>query len=506
MVSFARRPAQMLFCAIAALAGLGCHWAAGQVPDADLAAPVFEEYWDPKLEADEIQAPVYEPTVVAAEDSDSENRKPDSADSKLGDSGTGMGASADENGNDMPDWLEEVKVGYDGGFVIASSKQLDLDSRESPFRLQINGWGQLRYTYFESEGAAENENQFQLSRGRLVFRGSAFTPDFNYFVQLDGRSSSGDDIRLLDYYLDYDFGRHRFGLPKNRIGFRTGRWKMPFTMARYLSGREFEFTDRSVASTYFDVNRSLGWGLFGFTQLLQRPFDWEVAIYNGLVTGGAETGSSGDLDANFAYSWRIFWYPTGSDWGPGELADFEGHCRFTTRVGAGFANSTINAIGQTEFDSIRVVDSGQQLASLVGPLGVFQYNVDLYQLNFSSKYRGWSFTTEYYMRQLNGFQGAAVPILFDNGLWMQIGKFIVPRKFQLLARWSRVSGDSGTLGACDQSTDERAGGFAWYFREQQAKLVFDFTRLDGAPISSAALNIQPGDVGWLYRTQIQFSF
>jgi hypothetical protein len=261
-----------------------------------------------------------------------------------------------------------------------------------------------------------------------------------------------------------------------------------------------------VASTYFDVNRSLGWALFGYTQLFQRPFDWEAAIFNGLVTGGAETGSSGALDENFAYSCRIFWYPTGSEWGTGELADFDGHCHFTTRVGAGYASSQIDAAGSTEFDSIRVVDSGQRLSSLVGPLGVTQYNVDLFQLNFSSKYRGWSFTMEYYMRQINGFEGATVPILFDNGHWMQIGKFIVPTKVQLLARWSRVSGDSGTLGVTNQSSDERAGGVAWYFRDQHAKLVFDFTRLDGAPIRSAALDIEPGDIGWLYRTQIQFAF
>ena len=30
------------------------------------------------------------------------------------------------------------------------------------------------------------------------------------------------------------------------------------------------------------------------------PLDWEIAVFNGLVTGGAETGSSGELDDNFA--------------------------------------------------------------------------------------------------------------------------------------------------------------------------------------------------------------
>ena len=44
-------------------------------------------------------------------------------------------------------------------------------------------------------------NPFQLKRGRLIFSGQAFNPDVSYFVQLDGRSSSGENMRLLDYYL-----------------------------------------------------------------------------------------------------------------------------------------------------------------------------------------------------------------------------------------------------------------------------------------------------------------
>ncbi len=199
-------------------------------------------------------------------------------------------------------WLESVRVGYDGGFVIASDRDLQLDAGEFPFRLQLNGWGQLRYTYLDSQGPTPDLNQFQLKRARIVFAGSAFTEDFQYFVQLDGRSSSGDNLRLLDYFLTYDLGHHSLGMDRGVFGIMTGKYKMPFTLARYLSGKQFEFTDRSMASMYFDVNRSLAWGLYGKSNLASVPWNWQVAIFNGLVTGGAETGSSGDLDDNFAYS------------------------------------------------------------------------------------------------------------------------------------------------------------------------------------------------------------
>ncbi|MGE3780522.1 MAG: hypothetical protein AB7F89_25255, partial [Pirellulaceae bacterium] len=251
-------------------------------------------------------------------------------------------------------------------------------------------------------------------------------------------------------------------------------------------------------------NRSLAWGLYGQVAPGAVPIEWEMALFNGLVTGGAETGSSGDLDNNFAYSARLFAYPIGS-WGTGALADLDWHEAPATRIGAAFASSTISRDGPTEFDLTRVVDSGGPLGTLL-PLSVVQYNVHMYCLDVSAKYRGWSVTSEYYFRNISGFEGAAISDLFDHGCWLQVGKFVVPGKLELISRWSRVVGESGTLGLVEQSADEVAAGFVWYFRGQNAKLTFDATHLNGAPINASSLDIFAGDQGWLFRTQIQLAF
>jgi hypothetical protein len=404
----------------------------------------------------------------------------------------------------LPTWLDYVRVGYDGGFVIASEADLDIETSDTPFQLKMNGWGQIRHTILESDGSNADLNQFQLKRARLIFSGTAFTPDFNFFIQLDGRSSSGDNLRLLDYLLTFDIGHQYWGLEKGILGFKTGKYKMPFTMARYMSGRDFEFSDRSMASMFFDVNRSLAWGLYGKTNSGERPVHWEVALFNGLVTGGAETGSSGTLDENFAYSGRIFTFPTG-DWGEESHADFKGHDTLASRIGAGFANSTIDRSGSTEFSSLRVVDSGLQLSNLL-PFNVKEYDTYIYSLDAACKHQGWSATMEYYFRSIQSFHGAEVPNLFDHGFWLQFGKFIIPKKLQLITRWSRVVGNSGTLGINNQSSEEIAGGFVWYLRNQHSKITVDATHLNGAPINSSALDISPGDSGWLFRSQIQFAF
>lgn len=400
--------------------------------------------------------------------------------------------------------LEPVLFGYDDGFVLAAPAIQDLSSESSKFQLKINGWGQLRQTVFDSEDPAGDLNQFQLVRARIIGSGFAFTQDFRYYIQIDGRSSSGDSLRLLDYYLTYDLGHHAFGWNRGRFGFKTGRYKMPFHLSRWLSGREFEFADRSVASTYFDVNRSLAWGLYGQTENRFIPLHWETAIFNGLVTGGAETGSSGSLDNNFAFSGRVYAFPIG-DWGSGELADFEHHRCLATRVGAGFASTSVDRAGSTEFSAFRVVDSGETLESLL-PASVSTFDASLFSIDTSFKYRGWSGTAEVYFRNIGDFDNAVVPDLFDHGYWLQLSKFVVPGKFQLISRWSRVVGNSGSLGMNNMSADEISGGFVWYFRGQHAKFTLDATRLNGAPIDSSALDITPGATGTLVRSQIQFAF
>ncbi|QDV25125.1 porin family protein [Aureliella helgolandensis] len=395
-------------------------------------------------------------------------------------------------------------VGYDGGFVIASQAGINLPVAQYPYSLVINGYGQLRETVFESQGTTPDLNQLQLKRARLVFSGHAFNPDFRYYIQLDGRSSSGDALRILDYYLNYDFGHRHWNLAEKRLGFRTGLYKMPFSMSRGLSGKELQFADRSMASMFFDVNRSLAWGLYGELTPLQMPLTWEVAIFNGLVTGGAETGSSGTLDNNNAFSARVTMSPIG-DWETGGLADLTIHERLATRVGVGTAFTQIDRVGTTEFNALRVVDSGAQLSSLL-PNAVDHYSVALYAADAGIKYRGASLNLEYYFRNVNGFHGAQLPDLFDHGLWLQGGYILIPEKLEVLARWSRVQGNSGTLGNDQRSSEEIAAGFVRYFKRQNVKLTVDATYLDGAPVNSTALDISQGDIGWLCRTQLQFSF
>ncbi len=89
---------------------------------------------------------------------------------------------------------------------------------------------------------------------------------------------------------------------------------------------------------------------------------------------------------------------------------------------------------------------------------------------------------------------------------VQGGLFVVPKRLEWISRWSRVVGDSGTLGIADQSADEISMGAVWYYRGHNAKLTFDASHINGSPIRDLALNLLPGDDGMIYRTQLQIRF
>lgn len=395
-----------------------------------------------------------------------------------------------------------LAYGYQNGFFLQSPEGVKRE-KGSVFELRINSWMQFRHTALDSHTSNPSQNDFEFERLRLTFQGNVYSPDVRYFVQLDGDSDQGAISDWLDYYVSADLG-HAAGCRKGSFGIRVGQWKLPFNRTRAESGWKLQFSDRSVASVFFDINRSQAVGLFGNLGFLGRTVNWETAISNGFKTGGARVFRSGELDRNFGYSARL-WTDWFGEWGSDGEADLSYHEDVAMRVGGGFAHTRLDRSGVREFASQRVVDSGQILATIL-PASTRSYDFFLYSVDANWKYRGGSLLTEFYFRKLDNFDGGFDGSLFDHGYLIQAGRFVIREKLEFLARWSRIQGNSGTLGAQDQSSDEVAAGLVWYLRGNRAKLTFDATRLNGAPIRDAALNIMPGDDGMLYRTQFQLYF
>lgn len=388
---------------------------------------------------------------------------------------------------------------YDKGFVLRP-----FDAEKTPFEMKINSWLQMRHSVFDSDGPTADQNDFEFERLRLLFSGHALSKDLKYFMQIDADDNQTQRLDMLDYYLSYDVGHDELDLGKGQLGIRAGRWKVPYNRSRHTPGLNLQFADRSVAGVFFDIDRSVGMSLYGKTAT-DTPVNWEVALINGIRTNGLRPNRVGDIDRNLAVSTRVFSDVLG-EWGSDFESDLAWHEELAARLGGGFAFSRMDiADGPREAARQRVVDSGATLTSVL-PAGATDYSLFMYAVSADFRVQGWSLSTEYYFRALTDISGTTVPDLFDHGFVLQSGYFVVPKKIEVFARWSRVVGDSGTLGVNDQSADEVAGGIAWFVKGRNLKLLFDVTRVNGTPINDSAVGFTPGDDGLLFRTQLQFLF
>jgi len=114
----------------------------------------------------------------------------------------------------------------------------------------------------------------------------------------------------------------------SRLGLRLGQWKLPFNRARAESGWKLAFTDRAVASVFFDINRSRAIALYDEFGMLGRTVQWESALSNGFKTGGFLPVRR-DLDPNFGVSGRL-WSDWIGEWGTDGESDLSYHCAHGT--------------------------------------------------------------------------------------------------------------------------------------------------------------------------------
>src|SRR5262249_52379565 len=189
-----------------------------------------------------------------------------------------------------------------------------------------------------------------------------------------------------------------------------------------------------------------------------------------------------------------------------------------------------------------------------------------YEAFVGTKYRGFSLTNEWWIRDLNSFKAApdgtdiilytytnpatksTITALFpdkaliDFGQQLQAGYFVVPKRLELVARWAWISGESGdilgdgpshsfripsgvpsagTKGSLERvqvnqgafthfhEADEYAVGVNYFFKRQLLKWQTDFSVYQGgnpAGGGSSPAGFVPGLDGWMVRTQIQLAF
>jgi hypothetical protein len=201
---------------------------------------------------------------------------------------------------------------------------------------------------------------------------------------------------------------------------------------------------------------------------------------------------------------------------------------------------------------INVLNGDAAAATPPGAHAVDMFDAYFFNAFLAGKYRGFSFLNEWWLRDLDNFRttpngrgdiiyasnfgNSLFPArrgLLDYGMNLQAGYFLIPKKLELAARWSWVTGQSGDINGNGRFTNVTVpnvtgpvrvvdGAFRnfhtaneytiavnYYFKRHLWKWQTDFSIYDGGNPSGEGSSIAgfiSGVDGYMLRTQIQMFF
>jgi len=430
-------------------------------------------------------------------------------------------------GADEEDSAENsFRVFYDKGFRF--------NSRDGRFALRLNGLLQVRYTYVDYDPEIrfnqEDYSNFFVRRARLFFTGHAGSPRFTFIFQAQLEPNQG--LNANDLWIEYEFS------DLLRLG--AGRIKIPYGLEFMNAGSALGMVDRSIFSGETDIDIgdpnlpgprypgggterfALSWiadtgfatgglDLYRSQGVLLRgqrgsattsTFEYQVGVWQGRGTTGASNPGNEHL-----VSARVGYHPWGFvDWRVvGDLED-------TPRLKLGVLGS---AYVNSEVEPYHFDEHGFNLAAML-------------------RYRGWSVDAEW-GNEMFDFE-AFVEDFAREGYRMSVGWFIVPKHFEVRARYAEITRmvdptyrkavDSGLgvpeiwngedwVPALEATVSETSAAASYYLPGWRNKLIVDISRLQrqfaadpGAVIDGVLSPIEkvPDQVDYRWRMMVQLVF
>lgn len=418
---------------------------------------------------------------------------------------------------------------------------------------------------------------------RVVETGGTFDPNNTPVSPIGGGVTVDHAVRLFEGWVAYDFHGCCFekgcgpdcldGRPKYAPTYTiiAGKLKPFFGIEEVLGSANEQLVEFSMADWFFDADDD---NLLVAAGTRIKAFD-DRFYMQAVVTNGNESQFPNTQMDDYPGFNVGFWYDFGGSWNEERkrwdlfgdcLSDIDYSCRPVLRVGAATdivpmdRRSLYGDLEQSRVFIAPGAPGGTRLINLLngdagtpsGAHGVDEFDSYSYETFACFKYRGFSIWNEWYLRDLAGFKTTSnghndiiyqdagghnsyfpKHALLDYGSTLQGGYFVVPKKWELVARWSFVEGESGDtngLGTFHTITvpgvtgpvrvydsafrqyhmaNEYAVGVNYYFKRQLLKWQTDFSWYDGgnpAGGGTSAAGFIPGADGWLLRTQLQLAF
>ncbi len=392
-----------------------------------------------------------------------------------------------------------VQVGYDEGFYIKSS--------DEAFLLDITGMMQVRWIgtnrqtdtpWLPGRQKQDDINGFEVQYLVLNFDGYLHDPRLTYLVSVIGDTDQAHSWETYYAQVNYEVAEE--------LVVSAGILDLPQGYNALTADHKQLFVDRSLAAETFGLCCSIGVAISG---LLFDKLEYAVGVVNGVGNGADSPSQDGELDTNFAYAASLIYHLLGDG-----VADDETDLPCSKAplwdVGINAAYNDDNGDGDSTFfysipDRIRGGRGigGYAEADLTGT-DYCQFGADT-----AFRYRGFSFTAEWYLRTIDGdsefsdwelLTGRSDAMHYQGG-YVQAGYFIIPRKLEAAARMGGIWDANG------DNTWEYTFGVNYYpYQSHSFKIQADFTRIEEVPASSPNGNWFQNDETGMFRVAVQAAF
>ena len=356
--------------------------------------------------------------------------------------------------------LTAPDVQVDGG----SPGKLEFKSPDGKWSLGVSGYIQARAAHRDSDADGRDGDNFSVPRARVAVAGNAGRENIKYKLEVDaGTSSSQDsdldatepseqkDARVKDAYIDYGV--------TERGSVRFGQFKFPFSREELISDTAGQFNERSIASQTYAPKREPGIGWQG-----KGPdgiFEYQITAANGDGENEPNMVESQALDTGdgLRYGGRFVWYPLGEmKYDTPAFQTLDGGSKLALGLAymvnhdASFLNTVSTALPSEGTDAETI---GAEFQWMIGPF---------------------SLLAEYFDRTTDP-DGA--PDQDDDGYTLQAGCFVVPKEWEVAARFSEVDQTDDTLlGAGAARTQEKGIALNRYIDGHNGKWMLDYILLE----------------------------
>lgn len=363
----------------------------------------------------------------------------------------------------------------------------NLVGKDSTYAMKVNLRAQLLASTLWEDGESPTSN-FLVRRARLKFAGFAFSPKLRYKIELglsnrdiSGASPYTSDAPgiILDAVMKYNFAKN--------LDLWFGQTKLPGNRERVISSANLQQVDRSLLNATFNIDRDIGFQLrhhFNLTNKFVVREILSVAKGEGRNVTAANIGG-------FQYTGRVELLPFGNFTSNGDYSGSD--LKREPKPKLALAASYDYNVGASKNRS----NMGKFMEN---DIGTYQTDISAVFVDAMFKYNGFSFMTEYAMRDAvdpiaknsDGTETGDV-VLVGNGLNFQSG-YLFKKNWEISGRYSNIKLDKYITGK--EPENQYTLGLSKYIVGHKLKVQTDFSFLD--------LDIAEDIIMWRLQFEIQF--